>query len=98
MLWAARGLKRVDPTATRALGPLKASLISLPSEGQHAVRVCRESNPDLPIHSPDRYLYATVADGTDRGFLEHLDEPAMLLCLDSIYIVYRNADFAWQTV
>ena len=36
------------------------SLTSLPSEG--AVRVCRESNPDLPIHSQARYLYATAAD------------------------------------
>ena len=35
-------------------------LTSLPSEGPDAVRVCRESNPDLLIHSPARYLYATV--------------------------------------
>ena len=25
------------------------------------MRVCRESNPDRPIHSPARYLYATAA-------------------------------------
>ena len=34
---------------------------ALPSEGPHAVRVSRESNPDLPIHSPARYLYAIAA-------------------------------------
>ena len=28
----------------------------------HEVRVCRESNPDRPIHSAVRYLYATEAD------------------------------------
>ena len=26
-------------------------------EGPHMVRVCRESNTDLPIHSPAHYLY-----------------------------------------
>ena len=58
---AARGLERAEPTPTRAPGRPKTSLTSLPSEGPHAVRACRESNPDLPIHSPARYLYATAA-------------------------------------
>ena len=30
-------------------------LTSLPSEGPNAVRLCRVSNPGLPIHSPARY-------------------------------------------
>ena len=59
--WAARGLKRAEPTPTRAPGRPKTSLTCLPSEDPHAVRVCRESNPDLPIHSPARYLCATAA-------------------------------------
>ena len=46
---------------TRALGRPKTSLTSLPLEGHHAVRVCQESNPDLLICSPARYLYATGA-------------------------------------
>ena len=29
----------------------QSSLTSLSSEGLHAVRVCRESNPDVSIHS-----------------------------------------------
>ena len=37
------------------------SLTSLTSEGLNTVRVCRLSIPDLPIHSPARYLYATAA-------------------------------------
>ena len=59
--WAARGLKRAEPTLTRAPGRLKTSFTSLPSEGPHAVRVSGESNPDLPIQSPARYLCATAA-------------------------------------
>ena len=31
---------------------VRTSFISLASEGPHAVRVCRESNTGLPIHSP----------------------------------------------
>ena len=42
----------------------KTSLTSLPSEGPHAVRVCRESNPDLPIHSPARFFCPTAAGQT----------------------------------
>ena len=34
---------------------------TLPSEGQRAVRVWRESNSDLLIRSSARYLYATMA-------------------------------------
>ena len=37
--WAARGLKRAEPTSTRAPGRPKTSFTSLPSEGPHAVRV-----------------------------------------------------------
>ena len=59
--WAARGLKRAKPTSTRAPGRPKTSFTSLPSECPHAVRVSGESNPDLPIQSPARYLYATAA-------------------------------------
>ena len=59
--WAARGLKRAEPTSTRAPGRPKTSFTSLPSEGQHGVRVSGESNPDLPIQSPARYLCATAA-------------------------------------
>ena len=59
--WAARGLKRAEPTPTRAPGCPKTSFTSLPSEGQHAVRVSRESNPDRPIQSLARCLCATAA-------------------------------------
>ena len=40
-------------------------LTSLPSEGPHAVRVGGESNPDLSIQSPFRYLCATAAGVMD---------------------------------
>ena len=39
----------------------KTSLIFLPSEYQHALRLCRESNLELIHHSLVRYLYASVA-------------------------------------
>ena len=58
--WAARGLWRAEPTSTLAPGRPKTSFTSLPSEGPHAVRVSGESNPDLPIQSPARYLCATA--------------------------------------
>ena len=58
--WAARGLKRSEPTPTWAPGCPKTSLTALPSEGSHAVKVCRESNPDRLIDSPALYLYATT--------------------------------------
>ena len=45
---------------TRAPNP-KTLVTSLSSESPHVVRVCRESNPNLPIHSPARNLYATAA-------------------------------------
>ena len=57
--WAARGL--AEPTSTRAPGRPKTSFTSLPSEGPHAVRVSGESNPDLSIQSPARYLCASAA-------------------------------------
>ena len=59
--WAARGLKRAEPTSTWEPGCPKTSFTSLPSECPHAVRVSGESNPDLPIQSPARYLCATAA-------------------------------------
>ena len=61
MPWASRGLERAQPTPTRALGRPKTSFTYLQSEGAHAVRICQESNPDIPIHSPARYLFATAA-------------------------------------
>ena len=48
-------------TQTRAPGRPKISLTSLPSEIPQVVRVDQISNPDLPIHSQARYLYATAA-------------------------------------
>ena len=30
-------------------------------KGQHVVRICWDSNPDLPLLSPASYLYAAVA-------------------------------------
>ena len=59
--WAARGLLCADPTQTQAPGCRKTSLTSFPSEGQLAVRVCQESNPDLLIHNQAPYLYTNVA-------------------------------------
>ena len=61
MPWTTRGLKHAEPTPTREQGRPKTSLASLPSEGQCAIRVCWESNPDLPIGSPVHYLYATAS-------------------------------------
>ena len=57
--WEARGLKRAEPSPTRTTGRPKTSFNS---EGPHSVRVCQESNPDLPIHNPARYLYTISAD------------------------------------
>ena len=59
--WAARVLYRVEPIPTRVPRRPKMSFTSLPLEDPQAVKVCRESNPDRPIHSTYRYLYATVA-------------------------------------
>ena len=55
---AARVLLHAEPTLTR--GPKTST--SLPLEGPHAVRVRRELNSDIQIHSPVPYLYATVSD------------------------------------
>ena len=33
-------------------------------KGPHAMSVCQESNPDLPIHSPIRYPYTPRTDGS----------------------------------
>ena len=35
---------------------------------ENAVRVCRESNSDRPIHNPARYLYATAAGNVHEHF------------------------------
>ena len=58
----AMGLKRAEPTLTRAKCRQNTSLTYLSSDDQQAViKVSRESNPDHSIHSPARYLYTTVA-------------------------------------
>ena len=58
--WAAGGILCAEPTPIRAPGHPKTSLTSLPTEGPHALRLNRESNPGLLIHSPARYLYTTA--------------------------------------
>ena len=73
--WAARGLKRAEPTPTWAPGRPKTSFTSLPSEGPHAVRVSRDSNPDRPIQSPARYLCATAAGWMILQFSPDLSPP-----------------------
>ena len=45
---------RAEPTPTRTPRLFFTSLLS---EGPNEARLCRESNLDLPIHSPARYLY-----------------------------------------
>ena len=54
--WTARGLLRTKPTMTWARP--KTSLCNI-----IAIRVCQESNPDLSINNPARYLYATTGGG-----------------------------------
>ena len=48
---------------------VRMSFTSLPSEGPHAVRVSGESNPDLPIQSPARYLCATAAGNNLSNYM-----------------------------
>ena len=57
----------------------------LPSDGANAVRVCRESNPDRPIHSPACYLYATAAD--QSTYITMKDKEKLL---DSIFLISRG--------
>ena len=91
--WAARGLQRAESTSTRAPGRPKMSFTSLPSEGPHAVRVSGESNLDLPIQSPARYLCATAAGMTVRAL------NLVYIWLLSIYMTYNeNKQFQFTGV
>ena len=67
--WDSCPVSKFSPAAgTQRHGQLGVfSVPSLPRHGHpdvrrhHAVRVCRELNPDLLIHMPACYLYATAA-------------------------------------
>ena len=41
---------------------LEMTFTSLPWDCPHVVKIYRELNPDIPIHSLSRFLYATAAD------------------------------------
>ena len=65
------------------LNRICSALTSLSSEDPHILRVSQESNPDLPIHSPARYLYATAT-----GYFSY--ECQTFICTHKIIYIFVN--------
>ena len=96
--WAARGLKHAESTPTRAPGRPKTSFTSLPSEGPHAVRVSRESNPDRQIQSLARYLCATAAGWNEpKTLLESLTKIQVHAYLPAMSILRAQSNSTYPT-